>query len=361
MRKRSFYRESRCSDHPGTGQSVPQTGRSRNARRDRLRGPLSPRRERRDDHHSRRTRSARHGNRPGACDGGHTVPRGRAAVQRPLQRDDHRRRGRVRHLAGPGRDPLARGRAPATAGASSATSATSATARPGRPATSRSAGRPTSTRSCSTPTGPSSAAATATVETRLAVCVSPDHDAEVRLVTLVNHGDRPRELELTSYAEVCLNHRRADQAHPAFAQAVPGDGVRRRSGRPALPPAARGPRTRSRSGPSTSRRRTAAVRVRDRPRAVPGPRPDARRPRGAGPRRAACPGRPARCSTRSSACGGGSASPRGPTASVAFVTGAADTREEALALAEQFRDLAAAERAFDWPGTAAGTSCGTWA
>ena len=97
-------------------------------------------------------------------------------------------------------------------------SATSAMARPGRSATSRSAGPPTNTISRSTPTGPSSAAATATVETRLAVRVAPDHDAEVRLVTLINHGDRPREFDLTSYAEVCLNHRRADQAHPAFAK-----------------------------------------------------------------------------------------------------------------------------------------------
>ena len=56
------------------------------------------------------------------------------------------------------------------------------------------------------------------VETRWAVCVVPDADAEVRAVTLVNHGSRPREVELTSYAEVCLNHRRADQAHPAFAK-----------------------------------------------------------------------------------------------------------------------------------------------
>jgi len=56
------------------------------------------------------------------------------------------------------------------------------------------------------------------VETRCAVCVVPDADAEVRVVTLVNHGDRPRDFELTSYAEVCLNARRADQAHPAFAK-----------------------------------------------------------------------------------------------------------------------------------------------
>ena len=56
------------------------------------------------------------------------------------------------------------------------------------------------------------------VETRCAVCVVPDVDAEVRSVTLINHGRRHREIELTSYAEVCLNDRRADHAHPAFAK-----------------------------------------------------------------------------------------------------------------------------------------------
>jgi cellobiose phosphorylase len=55
-------------------------------------------------------------------------------------------------------------------------------------------------------------------ETRWAVCVAPDVDAEIRAVTLVNHGSRLREVELTSFAEVCLNSRRADQAHPAFAK-----------------------------------------------------------------------------------------------------------------------------------------------
>jgi cellobiose phosphorylase len=55
-------------------------------------------------------------------------------------------------------------------------------------------------------------------ETRLAVSVAPDCDAEVRVVSVVNNGGRPREFDLTSYAEVCLNPRRADQAHPAFAK-----------------------------------------------------------------------------------------------------------------------------------------------
>jgi cellobiose phosphorylase len=56
------------------------------------------------------------------------------------------------------------------------------------------------------------------VETRCAVCVVPDADAELRVVTLANHSRRAREFELTSYAELCLNARRADQAHPAFAK-----------------------------------------------------------------------------------------------------------------------------------------------
>ena len=43
----------------------------------------------------------------------------------------------------------------------------------------------------------------------------------------------------------------------------------------------------------------------------------------------------------------------GATARIAFVTGAADTREAALAIAEQFRDLEAVDRAFAAATTAA--------
>src|SRR4029434_3980533 len=56
------------------------------------------------------------------------------------------------------------------------------------------------------------------LEVQGAVCVVSDADAEVRVLTLINHGDHQREIELTSYAEVCLNDRRADQSHPAFAK-----------------------------------------------------------------------------------------------------------------------------------------------
>lgn len=56
------------------------------------------------------------------------------------------------------------------------------------------------------------------IETVWTICVAPDADVEVRVLAIVNHGKRARTLELTSYSEVSLNHRRADQAHPAFAK-----------------------------------------------------------------------------------------------------------------------------------------------
>ena len=56
------------------------------------------------------------------------------------------------------------------------------------------------------------------IETVLEVIVSPEHRAEIRRVTLVNHDASPRELELTSYAEIVLAPRGADLGHPAFAK-----------------------------------------------------------------------------------------------------------------------------------------------
>ncbi|HEX6863009.1 MAG TPA: glucoamylase family protein, partial [Thermoanaerobaculia bacterium] len=54
------------------------------------------------------------------------------------------------------------------------------------------------------------------IASRLEVVVAPEDDAEVRRVTLTNHGSRAREIELTSYAEVVLAPAAADLAHPAF-------------------------------------------------------------------------------------------------------------------------------------------------
>jgi len=52
--------------------------------------------------------------------------------------------------------------------------------------------------------------------TTLDVLVSPEDDAEVRRVSVMNLGTRTREIELTSYAEVVLVPPAADAAHPAF-------------------------------------------------------------------------------------------------------------------------------------------------
>ncbi|MGL4550652.1 MAG: glucoamylase family protein, partial [Gemmataceae bacterium] len=54
------------------------------------------------------------------------------------------------------------------------------------------------------------------LETLLEVAVTPEFDAELRRLTVTNFGDEPRELELTSYAEVALASHAADLAHPAF-------------------------------------------------------------------------------------------------------------------------------------------------
>ena len=54
------------------------------------------------------------------------------------------------------------------------------------------------------------------ITSRLEVVVSPEDDAEVRRLSLINHGFRSREIEITSYAEVVLAPPAADLAHPAF-------------------------------------------------------------------------------------------------------------------------------------------------
>lgn len=56
------------------------------------------------------------------------------------------------------------------------------------------------------------------IETRLDICVAPEADLELRRITLRNTSDQPRRIELTSYAEVVLNHWAADAAHPAFSK-----------------------------------------------------------------------------------------------------------------------------------------------
>ena len=55
------------------------------------------------------------------------------------------------------------------------------------------------------------------IETRTEIAVVPEDAAEVRRVTLTNNGNDPRDVELTSYAEVVLAPPESERAHPAFA------------------------------------------------------------------------------------------------------------------------------------------------
>jgi len=54
------------------------------------------------------------------------------------------------------------------------------------------------------------------VASQLEIAVSAEHDVELRLLQLVNHSERVREIDVTSYIEVALAQARDDFAHPAF-------------------------------------------------------------------------------------------------------------------------------------------------
>jgi cyclic beta-1,2-glucan synthetase len=57
-----------------------------------------------------------------------------------------------------------------------------------------------------------------TITTTLEVVVSPEDDAEVRRVSITNTGNRDRDIDVTSYAEIVLASPAADSAHPAFSK-----------------------------------------------------------------------------------------------------------------------------------------------
>src|SRR6202162_4930327 len=57
-----------------------------------------------------------------------------------------------------------------------------------------------------------------TVTTTLDVAVTSDRDAELRRLTITNHGNAARDIALTSYAELVLGPAAADAAHPAFSK-----------------------------------------------------------------------------------------------------------------------------------------------
>ena len=56
------------------------------------------------------------------------------------------------------------------------------------------------------------------VQTSLEICVSPEWNAEVRRLTLTNSGDEARIIEVTTFLEIALASPIADDAHPAFSK-----------------------------------------------------------------------------------------------------------------------------------------------
>lgn len=56
------------------------------------------------------------------------------------------------------------------------------------------------------------------IETTTEICVSPDHQIELRKLTLTNYADRKRTMEVSSYAEIVLNRLVDHNAHPTFSK-----------------------------------------------------------------------------------------------------------------------------------------------
>jgi cyclic beta-1,2-glucan synthetase len=54
------------------------------------------------------------------------------------------------------------------------------------------------------------------IESKLEITVSSEDDAQVRRLTVTNHGEQTREIEITSYVEIVLAKQQDDLGHPAF-------------------------------------------------------------------------------------------------------------------------------------------------
>ena len=54
------------------------------------------------------------------------------------------------------------------------------------------------------------------IDAHTLVAVSPEDDVELRRLTLTNRSDKPRRIEVTSYAEIALTSQAQDESHPAF-------------------------------------------------------------------------------------------------------------------------------------------------
>ncbi|HEX5426473.1 MAG TPA: glucoamylase family protein [Candidatus Acidoferrales bacterium] len=68
------------------------------------------------------------------------------------------------------------------------------------------------------------------VVTALEVVLCSEDDAEMRRVSITNYGSHERTIQVTSYAEICLTSQAADLAHPAFSNLFVETEFDRRSG-----------------------------------------------------------------------------------------------------------------------------------
>jgi cyclic beta-1,2-glucan synthetase len=187
------------------------------------------------------------------------------------------------------------------------------------------------------------------IETHLEVTVSTEHAAEVRRVTVTNHDDEPRSVELTSYVELVMQTHNADLSHPAFVKLfveteyLPSAGALVCRRRPRAP----------------GERPIWAVHVAavDSPNALP-PEFDTDRSTVVGRGRSLA--RPAMMDGGAKLAGRLGAVldpvfcirhsvrvPAGASVVVSFTTAVAESREAAVALADRYRQPAAAVRAFE--------------
>jgi cyclic beta-1,2-glucan synthetase len=187
------------------------------------------------------------------------------------------------------------------------------------------------------------------IETHLEITVSPDSLAEVRRLTFTNHNARTHDLEVTSYAEVVLGPHADDLAHPAFGKLfletefVPAEEALlcRRRPRSAEQKPVWGIHVLAVDGPTVGGLQYETDRAR-----FVGRGRDLARPaaldRGAGlSQTTGAVLDPVVCLRRRVRVAPGT------SVSLAFTTGVADTREEALALADQYHDFHGVTRAFE--------------
>ena len=182
----------------------------------------------------------------------HGEPAHALPVERPLHGRAHARRRRLQHVARPRGHPAARRSDLRRRRALHLPARSRGRAASGRRPISRSASEPDELRGDVRPRqGRRSAAATATSRRSSQVTVSPEDDVEVRRLSITNRGDRPREIEVTSYAEIVLARPEDDLAHPAFGKLFIETEFDRAERRPAVQPAAARAPTRRRPGRST--------------------------------------------------------------------------------------------------------------